>query len=272
MFRSSDTPPRPPPAGPPTFEPIQRRRAFEDVCESIRHQLAIGALVPGDKLPAERELSLQLGVSRGALREALRSLEIAGVVELRKGVKGGAFIRAGDPTSMTRVMQDLVHLGAISLGDLTEARLLIQTSVARLACERASDADIAAIGRNIDAMEAATLDGRHDERIRHVTEFYRLLALATGNEILTMLVDALTDILQRFLRGVSGGAPLPGLVQSRRRFLRHLRARDADKATRELETHLAKLHDHLLASSARPARDKTPDPRPSPRKRAAAKR
>ena len=75
MFRSSDTRPRPPPPEPPAFAPIQRRRAFEDVCEAIRHQLAIGALVPGDKLPAERDLSLQLGVSRGALREALRSLK-----------------------------------------------------------------------------------------------------------------------------------------------------------------------------------------------------
>ncbi|MGD9881203.1 MAG: FadR/GntR family transcriptional regulator, partial [Reyranella sp.] len=107
------------------FQPISRPRAFEEICDRIRHQLSIGALQPGDKLPAERDLATQLGVSRGALREALRSLEIAGIVVLRKGATGGAFIRPGDPTSMTRVMQDLVHLGSISLGDHTEARVMI---------------------------------------------------------------------------------------------------------------------------------------------------
>ena len=131
-----------------TLPPKVKLRAFEEICERIRRQLAAGKLKPGDKLPPERELSEQLGVSRAALREALRTLEIAGVIMLKKGVKGGAFVQAGDPANMTRVIQDLVHLGAISLGDLTEARLLIQSGVVRLACERATDADIEAIGRH----------------------------------------------------------------------------------------------------------------------------
>lgn len=228
------------------FEPIRRPRAFEEVCDRVRHLLSIGALRPGDKLPAERELAAQLRVSRSALREALRSLEIAGVVELKKGVKGGAFVRPGDPKSMRRVIQDLVHLGAITLDDLTEARVLVQTGVVRLACERATEADIEAIGRNIDLTEEMTKAGRHEERIRYVTEFYRLLALATRNEVLTIMVDSLTDILLRFLRNMTGGAPQPGLVESRRRFYRHLKARDADKATKELEAHLTKLNKILI--------------------------
>jgi DNA-binding FadR family transcriptional regulator len=149
---------------------------------------------------------------------------------------------------MTRVMQDLVHLGAISLDDLTEARLLIQTGVARLACERATEADIEAIGNNIDNTAEMTRLGRHEERIRYAMEFYRLLALATRNEILTILVDSLTDILLRFLRGIAGGAPQAGLVDSRRRFFRHLKARNADKAARELEHHLTELHELLNRS------------------------
>jgi len=237
---------------PVAFEPIRRPRAFEEVCERIRHQLSIGALRPGDKLPAERDLAAQLRVSRSALREALRSLEIAGIVELKKGVKGGAFVRPGDPTSMKRVIQDLMHLGTISLGDLTEARMLVQLGVVRLACERATEADIKAIGENIDKTEEMTKAGRHEERLRYVTEFYRLLALATRNEVLTILVDSLTDILLRFLRSMTGGAPQPGLVESRRRFFAHLKARDANKAAKELENHLAKLHELLTRRYHRP--------------------
>jgi DNA-binding FadR family transcriptional regulator len=231
-----------------TRPPKAKPRAFEEVCERIRKQLAAGKLKPGDKLPPERELSEQLGVSRAALREALRTLEIAGVIVLRKGVKGGAFVQSGDPANMTRVIQDLVHLGAISLGDLTEARLLIQSGVVRLACTRATQADIEAIGRNIERTAEMSRLGLAEERRAAIAEFYRLLGLATRNEILKILVDSLTDILVRFLRGVSESTELPGLIAHRRRFLKHLQARDAAAATREMERHLNKLH-RILAGN-----------------------
>ena len=229
-------------------KPGPKPRAFEEICERIRRQLASGKLKPGDKLPAERELAVQLKVSRAALREALRSLEIAGVITLRKGVKGGAFVQAGDPANVTRVLQDLVHLGAISLGDLTEARLLIQSGVVRLACARASAADIEAIGRNIERTAEMSRLGHGEERRQAIAEFYRLLALATHNEILKILVDSITDILVRFLHGVSEDIELPSLIAHRRRFFRHLEARDGASASHEMEQHLHKLH-RLLARS-----------------------
>lgn len=234
------------------FEPLRRPRAFEEVCDRIRHLLSIGSLRPGDKLPAERELAAQLKVSRSALREALRSLEIAGIVELKKGVKGGAFVRPGDPKSMRRVLRDLVHLGAISLDDLTEARLLVQSGVVRLACERATEADIDEIGRNIDKTEEMTKAGHYDERLPYVTEFYRLLALSTRNQVLALLIDSLTEILLGFLRNKTGKAPQPGLIQSRRRFYRHLKARDAEKAAQEIEMHLTRLNKLLIRQYRRP--------------------
>src|SRR5260221_2809885 len=80
---------------PVEFRPIRTRRAFEEICERIREQLALGVLKPGDKLPRERDLAEQFGVSRNVLREALRSLEMAGPLRLRKGGKGGAVIRRG---------------------------------------------------------------------------------------------------------------------------------------------------------------------------------
>src|SRR5262249_58204045 len=90
--------------GPVKFRPIHTRGAFEEICERIREQLALGMLKPGDKLPPERDLAQQLGVSRNVLREALRSLEMAGVLRLLKGVKGGAFIQEGDTSRMNDVM------------------------------------------------------------------------------------------------------------------------------------------------------------------------
>jgi GntR family transcriptional regulator, transcriptional repressor for pyruvate dehydrogenase complex len=243
-----------------TFEPLHQTRTFEEVCAKIREQLESGRLQPGDKLPPERELSEQLGVSRTALREALRSLEIAGIVKLRKGPKGGAFIQPGDLRSMNRVMQDLMRLGAISLDDLTEARLLIQTAIVRLACTRATDEEIAAVGANIESTAEATRLGHHDERLRHVNEFYRLLALSTRNEILTMFVDAISEILMRFLRAIPEGRPMSSLIEARRRFYVHFKARNADLAARELEKHLTDVHS-ILTRAYGPAMPRRMAPR-----------
>lgn len=77
----------------PTFTPVRPRRVYQEICSQVRRRVADGQLKPGDRLPPERELAQALGVSRGAVREALRALEYAGVIAMRAGAKGGAFIR-----------------------------------------------------------------------------------------------------------------------------------------------------------------------------------
>jgi GntR family transcriptional repressor for pyruvate dehydrogenase complex len=240
---------KPPHSPVPHFGPVKTRRIFEEICDQIRRELASGALKPGDKLPAERELAVQFGAGRTAVREALRSLEIAGVVGLQKGVKGGAFILQGSPGTLTQSIQDMLFLGRITLDSLTEARLLIQDVVVRLACERATEADIAAIEANIDVLEALTRAGRFDDRVVHSVAFYGLLARATQNEVLVIMVDALTEILRHF---VARAGPLSklDLIESRRRFLPYFKARDADKAAQEISSHLRKLHRHLMDHEA----------------------
>lgn len=226
------------------FERIRPRRAFEEICERIRDQLSAGGLKPGDKLPPERELALQLGVGRNAVREALRSLEFAGIVVLRKGTKGGAFIRQGDPGAMTQVLQDLMHLGSISLSELTEARLHIQDVVVRLACERATQADLDALESNIERTEQVSLKNDFLARIECSRDFYRLLAAATQNQALCLIVESLTEILMKYLRAsvAAGARTQPDLVKTRRRFLDLLAARDADSAARQMRSHLQSVH------------------------------
>src|SRR5258705_5543336 len=105
---------------PVKFRPIHTRRAFEEICERIREQLALGVLKPGDKLPPERDLAQQLGVSRNVLREALRSLEIPGVLRLQKGGKGRTFIHDGDRSLINAVIREMLRLGTISVRQVSE--------------------------------------------------------------------------------------------------------------------------------------------------------
>jgi GntR family transcriptional regulator, transcriptional repressor for pyruvate dehydrogenase complex len=224
----------------PSFRPIHTRRAFEEICERIREQLALGVLRPGDKLPPERDLAQQLGVSRNVLREALRSLEMAGVLRLQKGVKGGAFIREGDTSRMNVVMRDMLSLGTISVRELSEARIDVLDLIVRLACSHARPEDFDALENNIERTELATREGRLLDRVECSRDFYRLLAVATGNKVIAMILDSVTEIHMRFVyaKVASSGVAMPRLAEKRRQFLAALRERNVPTATRLMRLHL----------------------------------
>jgi DNA-binding FadR family transcriptional regulator len=226
------------------FQQIKTRRVFEDICEQIRHRLESGALKPGDKLPAERDLALEFKVSRPAVREALRTLEISGVVSLQKGVKGGAFIRDGNPALLTQSLKDLMILGSVTLRSLAEARQLINGMVIQLACERATEEDFVAIKQNIDFIESSD-DLMH--RANAGVLFFRLIARATRNEVLIMLVDSLSDII-RFVIDKTGRKARPELVTVRRRILKALKARNAKPAILAMNEYLVIVHEGMDAA------------------------
>jgi DNA-binding FadR family transcriptional regulator len=233
------------------FEPLAPRgevkvqRVFEAICGQIRTELTAGRLRPGDKLPAERDLALQFASSRTAVREALRSLEMAGVVALRKGVKGGAFIREGDPRVVTQSISDMLALGRISLQSLTESRVIIQDAVIRLACERGTAQDFDALDESIDRTELLTREERHDERRLQLVQFYRLLSQATRNEVMVILVESLTQIVLDVLARLDI-TPRPDTVGVQRRIIALLRKGQADKAAAAMSAHLEALHQHLF--------------------------
>jgi GntR family transcriptional regulator, transcriptional repressor for pyruvate dehydrogenase complex len=237
-------------AGPtpaPNFRPIHTRRAFEEICERIREQLALGVLKPGDKLPPERELAQRLRVSRNVLREALRSLEMAGVLRLQKGVKGGAFIQEGDTSRMNGVMRDMLSLGTISVRELSEARIHVLDLVMRLACANARQADLEALEANVERTDLATREARLLDRVECSREFYRLLAASTGNKVIAMIMDSVTEIHMRFVyaKVASSGVAMPRLAERRRKLLAALRERNVTSATRLMRSHLEAVQQML---------------------------
>jgi GntR family transcriptional regulator, transcriptional repressor for pyruvate dehydrogenase complex len=238
--RSSDHRAAAGPSPAPRFRPIHTRRAFEEICERIREQLALGLLKPGDKLPPERDLAQQLGVSRNVLREALRSLEMAGVLRLLKGVKGGAFIQEGDTRRMNDVMRDMLSLGTISVRELSEARVHVLDLVVNLACANARQSDLDALEANIERTELATKEGRLLDRVECSREFYKLLAASTGNKVIAMIMDSVTEIHMRFVyaKVASSGVAMSRLAERRRQLLSAIAGRDATLACRLMRKHL----------------------------------
>ncbi|MGI4814529.1 MAG: FadR/GntR family transcriptional regulator [Janthinobacterium lividum] len=228
------------------IKPIQSQRAFEEIAAQIRKFVSLGRLKPGDRLPAERELSAQFNVSRNTLREALRSLEIAGVIELRKGVRGGAFVLPGDSQVVVGGFRDLYHLGAITPDDLTESRVWIEEVVVRVACQRMTPADLAALEANLAETEAASKKEDMAGWIDSVLEFHRLLGQATRNPVMSIVIDAIIEILRQFIEAI-GPQMTRSVVPSRRRMLAHLKAGDADAACAEFKSHCERVHQHYLS-------------------------
>ena len=227
------------------FRQVRTRRVFEEICEQVRLEMSAGTLRPGDKLPAERELALQFGVSRTAVREALRSLEIAGIVGLQKGAKGGAFILKGDPDQITRSIQDLFYLGGISLDSLTETRTLIMQMAVGLVCERITPDILEALQKNVEELARLPKGSSPEERIVISGEFYDLIAKAAQNEVLKVIVDSLSAIvLQRVMERRMDA--MPNLLEHRRKLIKHLANHDSAAAQKEMGRHLQSLHKHLM--------------------------
>lgn len=233
------------------FKPV-RRRTFEDVTTQIREQIAKGVLREGDRLPAERVLAETMGVSRNTVREALRALEYAGLLVQKPGAAGGAYIANGGANVIRAAFDDLMSLGTIKAPDLIEARLVVGREVARLACERHDEADLAALTENVAQTRRAAEAGNLPLRVQHSLQFHNLLAAAAKNPVLAIMTSVLTDTTMKFVLAL-GAMPNDFVVASRQRMLEHLRARRADQAVEEADAYLRTTLSSYLRDAQLPA-------------------
>ncbi len=239
------------------FKPVKNIRTFEAISDQIRQQIETGALRPGDKLPSERELATQFGASRNAVREALRILESAGVLELQKGATGGAFILEGDGSNISQSISDMMALKRISLRHLTEARVELMNVILKLACANADETDFALIEKNIEKTRVAIENKERDTQLELNAEFYSIIAQATRNPIYTLLVAPISEVVRRFVKEAGVRATIE-VVHTREELLRLMRARDTDGAIALLTEYLEITHQAILRrspSEAVPATD-----------------
>jgi GntR family transcriptional repressor for pyruvate dehydrogenase complex len=223
-------------------------RVFEGISADIRLRVSKGELKPGDKLSSERDLSENYGASRAAVREALRNLERGGVIELRKGPRGGTFIRRADTGLVTQSLNDAISFGGVSIASLTESRTIVMTAVVRLAGERATEADFDRLDESISLTERLGREGNFEGRRVQLLDFYRLLGQASRNEVLVILVSALTDLVLKLMAQYNVG-PRPTTVQTHRKIVRCLRRRATDEAVALMAGHLDKLHAYFRKSA-----------------------
>ncbi len=231
------------------FKPVNSTRPAEAIQAQIRKLIASRKLKQGDRLPTERELSEQLEVSRNTVRQAIRSLADGGLLEVKKGATGGAFIRGGGGDAVRAGMIDLYSLGTIQPAHLTEVRLLIGVEVVRLACERGSEEELLELEGNVALADAAAKAGDAPLRTRINLEFYRILARMTHNPMLEIVTDAVMAITAQFVEDFLRTSNIT-VMPFRRELLKVLRRRDVEAAAELMREHLLKLQKIYLAEVA----------------------
>lgn len=211
--------------------PLRRQRLHEGLIAQLKALIASARVEAGQKLPPERELAEQLGVSRAVVREALRSLEQAGLLEIRAGRRGGAFVVDRPHKPLADTVLDLYAQGRLTLRHFYEARRGIEGAAARLAAARATARDVArlrAINRRLldDLDQPATLR-------RHNAAFHVAVAEISGNPLITLLVQALMDLLDQVAPlSMQSSSFMRATYERHRAIIEALRRRDGRRAER----------------------------------------
>lgn len=225
-----------------------RHRTFETVQDHILDQMRSGNLRSGDRLPPERELASSLGVGRSAVREALRSLEMSGVLRFKRGVGGGTFLRESGSDGIETSIRSMLILGRLPLTDLLEVRASLLGQCARLGAQRGTKRDFARIDRNIDELEwcIKTFDDQV-AAIKPAVEFYRLAARCSHNPLMILLVDAVAGLVAEMLTELKH-RPRADSLTARREMVAAMREGRADDAARVIHLHSQDTNRLLLKS------------------------
>lgn len=233
----------PPETARPTGRPEPRCRAFEVVIARVEEQIVSGALHVGDRLPAERDLAAMLGVSRSAVREAMRVLEAHGVVRAGVGVgpDGGTMLTSMPSEALTQMLRLHIALANFPMADVIEARVMLERWSARLAAQQAGDRDLAVLSGLVQTMEASREDRPAFNDAD--TGFHVAIAEAGQNRLVADMTTAIRDsmrtpILLAFQADTAWPDLVDTLIAQHRAVYQAIAAHDGALAADTVEGHI----------------------------------
>ncbi|BDU77872.1 FadR/GntR family transcriptional regulator [Mesoterricola sediminis] len=222
--------------------PVKSKRLFEEIAEQIQQLISGGELKPGDKLLSERELADRLQVSRVSVREAIRSLEMLGFIEIRHGE--GTFIRDTAANEVIRPLAVFLAMERNSLLDMFEVRRIFETATSALAAERATDDEIDQIGMLLEKMKDRIRQGDSEGGETYDAAYHYAVAEATHN---SLLIKLLRTVHEEWSKAVSAGSQqLLGdsemnaqkIINQHTQVYEAIKAHDPDTASRAMLEHV----------------------------------
>jgi GntR family transcriptional regulator, transcriptional repressor for pyruvate dehydrogenase complex len=224
------------------FETVRRNKVYEDVARQIE-RLILKKLRPGDKLPSERELAEILSVSRSSIRDAIRSLELAGMVEPRQGA--GTIVREISSNSLANPLANALKRKEELMGELLDFRRILEPPLAGRAATHASPEEISEMEDILDRQEQKLRKG--ENTIAEDSEFHYAVAMASGNSVVLKVLDILMDLLretrERSLQ--VEGRPQKSLA-GHRRILAAIKRHDPEAAKAAMRRHIEDVEEIVL--------------------------
>ncbi|MDQ5985260.1 MAG: HTH-type transcriptional regulator LutR [Syntrophus sp. SKADARSKE-3] len=224
------------------FRPIQTRKIYEEVAEQIRNLISNGSLKPGDKLLSERDLAEKLQVSRASVREALRALEMMGLVEIKVG--GGTFIKDTKDDEIIQPLAMFLSMEKGSFFEIYEIRKIFEIASAHLAAQRAKPEDIAKIEHHLELMKVAMTEDDSEKGEGNDADFHFSIAEATHNGWLLRLLITIADSFHKSISVARQQLYLtPGyaqkLIEQHTKIFEAIRGRNPSLAQRAMLEHLS---------------------------------
>ena len=223
------------------YKAIQSSRLYEQIVQQIEGSIRKGELTEGSQLPAERDLAKQFGVSRTAVREAIKALQEKGLVDSLPG--RGTFVTSGSSNGMRRSLDRIIKSGEPNgWAYLVEVREILEPEIAALAAVRAQRQDITAMREALFVMDNAAWES--DAYIEADLDFHLALAEAAANPIVLSLIDSIVELLREHrlrIFGVPGG-PERG-QQHHRRILESIKRHDPQGARAAMQAHLSQVRE-----------------------------
>lgn len=225
------------------IEPVERNPLYKQVLDRIRALVDAGSITPGDRLPPERDLAAQLGISRTSLRQALSALEALGVLEIRHGA--GVYVRDTEPDQMTHSLAVVLVEQNRRLPEVMEARMALERFISGLAAGRRTNEDVGRARAALAAMEkdieAGGLGAEAD------AEFHAAIAAAAHNRVLEGLMARLAEDIARVREeSLSQPGRPPRSLAAHWRILEAVEAGDPRAAVAAMDAHLRQVADALL--------------------------
>lgn len=219
------------------FEKVKLGRASDKVVQQIREVILSGQLVPGDRLPSERELAEGFGLSRMTVRDALRVLESRGLIEIKVGAAGGAFVREPNLDLFKESLSTVIQTTQADYMELAEARKIVEIAVVDLAAQRATKKDIEALREAVESAKSALKNG--ESGTEYSVAFHAALARASQNYILNLMVDSFRSFFSEALQQVlTGGRVSSRGLKEHETIMKAVEAGDRQKARETMARHL----------------------------------
>ena len=219
----------------------------DEAIQRIRDMITSGDLLPGDRLPPEKELSERLGLSRNSLREAVKALEVIRVLDVRRG--DGTYVTSLEPRLLLEAMSFVVDLHTDrSVLEIFGVRRILEPAAAALAARHMSPETAAHLDMLIAETDAVA---GVEDLVAHDLEFHQAIVEASGNEYLSRLVESMSSgtVRARIWRGITQQGATARTIAEHRGILEALRRGDSELASALMLTHIAGIEDWLRAAS-----------------------